>query len=74
MSPIVYTPHDCKTPRSGDSVAPRRAGEYPPEGTVWACDVCGDRWELEYAHRESRWYDGPYSYHFSYYEIEWHRL
>lgn len=45
MSPIVYVPpkkHECDLPSAGK--------EYYPEGTIWKCDDCGTRWELEHEH------------------------
>ena len=73
MSPIVYVPHDCKPPRQGESVAPRRVGGWYPEGTIWKCVYCGSMWMLGYSPRKSMWCDETYSYYYSYYEIEWHR-
>lgn len=39
MSPIIYTPHECKTPAPEDAASPH------PVGTLWQCEVCETIWE-----------------------------
>ena len=49
MSPVIYEPpetHDCQPPirliGHGDSMTPAYQ-----TNTIWACDVCGQRWIVE---------------------------
>ena len=70
MSPIVYVPqknHKCEPPRNWESIdSPEEDGWYP-EGTIWECEECDARWELEYSPCETFWCGIVYSY----YEIKW---
>lgn len=37
MSPIIYIPHNCETPK-----------DELPKGTLWQCDACDKVWELDH--------------------------
>ena len=52
MSPIVYmppVPHECEPPGAGEDYYQESKRLYP-EGTIWKCDDCGARWEVEHEH------------------------
>ena len=78
MSPIVYVPpkkHECEPPRDWETVDfPNGEDEWYPRGTIWECEKCDRRWELEYLVRSEqtltlfgRWREDIY------YKINWKR-
>lgn len=74
MSPIVYVPprrHYCEPPGQGDRI--RSYKEVFPEGTVWECDECGSRWELEYVYYRPPIY-GDLEDKYCTTEVFWNRL
>lgn len=77
MSPIVYVPpkpHDCEPPRRGEEVDYPDGGGGPPEGTIWECEKCARRWELQYLFRVGETYT-PFGRRkkYYYYTINWRR-
>ena len=74
MSPIVYVPprrHYCEPPGEGDRI--RNYKEVFPEGTIWECDDCGSRWELEYDRQQVNQADGSVIRSYIT-QITWNRL
>lgn len=75
MSPIVYMPpkkHDCKPP---EDVGLQKAtlGPKYPAGTIWKCDDCGSRWEMEHEYYASKLY-GDTEGRYRTVEMYWNRL
>ena len=75
MSPIVYMPprpHDCEHP---DDAAWQNANIEPkyPAGTIWKCDDCGSRWEMEHEYYSSKVY-GDTEGRYRTVEMYWNRL
>lgn len=78
MSPIVYVPpknHECEPPRDGESVAYPDGGGWYPKGTIWECENCARRWELQYLFRVEESYTlfGRRKKYF-YYTVIWRRV
>ena len=78
MSPIVYVPqgfpkkHECKPPEQGKRYL-RDSKMLYPEGTIWKCDDCGTRWELEHEHYGTSVY-GDTEGMYSTVEVIWNKI
>lgn len=46
---VIYTPHDCDTPRRFASAY--HATPAQPSGTIWRCDECGRYWRFRFSKR-----------------------
>ena len=76
MSPIVYMPpipHDCELPVKGMWQADYIAPKYPA-GTIWECDECGDRWELDHGYYKVRLTIGSRNTKHDRIELVWSRI
>lgn len=75
MSPIAYIPpgkHECEPPEATEA-GPSYYGGLYPEGTIWKCDDCGSRWEMEHEYYASKLY-GDTEGRYRTVETYWNRL